>query len=135
MAITYYAAENGNLCLLTKLLDRGFDVNDRDRENGMTLLSLSCYNGHVECARVLIERGADIDSGDDSQWTALHYAVYGDHVECTRLLLECGANRDIADCRGRKPIDLYSKDNQEIGDLLLGGGCATKAAKPRSKIN
>ena len=75
--------------------------------NGCTALHLATWNGHVECAEILVanDRGTDVNTGEhtssielqtDSGFTALHLSVSGtaeDALQITRFLVLCGANR------------------------------------------
>ena len=45
---------------LKQLLDDGADINEED-ECGKTPLWIACRNGEYECAKLLIERGADLN--------------------------------------------------------------------------
>jgi ankyrin repeat protein len=46
---------------------------------------------HLECVRVLISRGADVNKADVEGCTPLMVASLGGHTDCVRLLLEAGA--------------------------------------------
>lgn len=58
----------------------------------MTALHVASYKGELEVAKLLIERGADLDSRSRAGWTALHYALREGHPEVVRLLLHHGAD-------------------------------------------
>src|SRR4029078_12747846 len=47
--------------------------------------------GALEATRLLLERGADVNRGNDYGWTKLHQAGYGDDRELAELLLAGGA--------------------------------------------
>ena len=42
--------------------------------NGWTALMLASNNGHKEIVELLIEKGAEVDRGDEDGWTALMIA-------------------------------------------------------------
>ena len=52
---------NRNLQIVELLLDRGAQINEQDN-NGMTALGWSAFWGSSEVARLLIDKGADIDT-------------------------------------------------------------------------
>lgn len=49
-------------------------------------------NGHIECVRVLLELGADINSEDNYGATPVWIAAQNGHFDCISLLCELGAN-------------------------------------------
>ena len=51
------AAKTGDIDAMTQLLDDGAEV-DRANEKGRTPLWIACLKGHVEVARLLLEKGA-----------------------------------------------------------------------------
>ena len=55
---------------------------------------MSCHQGHVEVARLLIENGADINKADDDGDTPLYASCQNGHLQTTRLLLLHGAEGD-----------------------------------------
>ena len=48
--------------------------------------------GHVDVARRLLERGADISAQDEDGSTPLHCASRNGHLNVARMLVECGAD-------------------------------------------
>ena len=53
---------------------------------------MACGNGHLEVVRLLLEKGADINSRNLFGETSLDIACYKGHLEIVRLLLERGAD-------------------------------------------
>lgn len=76
------------------LLSQGADPNLQTNEFGASVLAGLCYVDNVECARLLLEHGADPDRGrDESLETPLHHALARDaSVELVGLLIQHGAN-------------------------------------------
>lgn len=78
------------------LLDAGADINARNRHKfagpGNSPLSAAVYQQRNEVIRLLIERGADLNQGDNAGFTPLHLAIANGYVESARMLLEAGAN-------------------------------------------
>jgi len=87
-----HAARVGSAARAEFLLALGADVNARGAE-GVTALGCACKRGHLEVARMLLERGAHAGAGAGAApgTSPLMLACAGGHVECARLLLECGA--------------------------------------------
>ena len=86
------AIESGNREIVKYLLDQGAKVNDMRSFFGKdTAMIVAANNGKLDIARLLIERGANVNRGT-SLTTPIHSAVGNGDYEMTRLLLENGAN-------------------------------------------
>jgi len=68
---------------------------------GETPLMLAAINNHLELAKILIERGADVNKPG---WTPLHYAATRCHREMMRLLLDNEAYIDSESDNGTTPL-------------------------------
>jgi ankyrin repeat protein len=64
-------------------------------------LMMAALKGHLEIARKLIARGADVNK---TGWTPLHYAATGGHLEIMELLLEQHAYIDAESPNGSTPL-------------------------------
>jgi len=64
-----------------------------DKE-GQTALHLAADNGHVECTRLVLSKGAAVHLCNRYGNTALHLASDRGFADCARLLLEAGAAVD-----------------------------------------
>ena len=88
-----WAAENGDEATVRQLLDKGADVEKKDRYNDKTPLLLAAANGHEATVQLLLEKGADVEMevaplGQTSLWLA---ATNG-HEGVVQRLLEKGAD-------------------------------------------
>ena len=91
------AAYLGDVDQLTRHLDEG--TLPGDRTSGADLLSWAAYGGAAATAELLLDRGADADTG------ALHFAAGGGRLALVRLLLEAGADVNRRDpATGRTPL-------------------------------
>lgn len=106
----HYAANDGKLRLVRRLVELGADVNASNACWFRSVLSWAANNARVETIRWLLENGANPHSLD-----ALHAAAWGgsgcgrgaerEYAESLRLLIEAGADKN--DCRhhhGRTPL-------------------------------
>jgi ankyrin repeat protein len=62
----------------------------------------ACMHGHVEAARLLLEKGAEINTipgGFDYAGTGLHYAALNGHRAMVEFLLQKGADRRVKDTK------------------------------------
>jgi len=59
-----------------------------------------------ECVRLCLERGADINAGNDNGQTALHIAAAQRDASFIRFLVAHGARLDVKDKQGHTPLDV-----------------------------
>ena len=76
------------------LLSKGANPNTQTNENGASVLAGLCFVNQLECARLLLAHGADVNRGrDESMETPLHHALAGGaDIEVIRLLVDSGAD-------------------------------------------
>lgn len=87
----FAAARKGDAAAVKAFLDKGVNVNSKTRY-GATALSYACDKGHVEVVKLLIERGADVNSRDTFYGEVpLGWALSKGHAEIVKLLLNNGA--------------------------------------------
>jgi ankyrin repeat protein len=102
---------------LAELLDREPGLVTVRGTNGNDLLGLA---GDLESTRLLLERGADPNRGNDYGWTKLHGAGYSNRRELASLLLDAGARTDLS-ARGDGGTPLIAAlfwGHREVVDLL-----------------
>ena len=134
----HVAARVGDLAGVQAELDKGVDVNVKDRF-GFTPLREAAWYGHKEIAELLLDKGADVDAKDNNGgWIPLHYAAQKGHKEIAELLISKGADVNAKNKNGHTPLDTtqetYSFDSpevkaakKEITDLLRKQGGKTGA--------
>ena len=123
------AARSGHLTTIVLLLDKGVDVNSKDRIN-CTALHLAAYHGYAECVELLLARGADVDAVTCYGWTPLHCAAAHGHVHCGALLLARGASIGASGRGGRTPLYIAAKSGHAaFARMLLDSGAAVDSAK------
>jgi ankyrin repeat protein len=139
LAIEYGKREQEAIVLL--LLDRGADISMRcsDSRGGLTPLSHAAAKGFNNAVlRILIEKGADIESRDKQGRTPLLHAVQRLDFNETmiNLLLDEGANIESSDSTGRTPL-LWALHLGvswiKIVCLLIKRGANTESRDPHGK--
>ena len=115
--VLHYAANDGKISLVNRLIDRGADVNASHACWFRSVLSWAPNNARVATIRLLLDRGAQVHSLD-----ALHAAAWGgsacgegkerEYAESLKILIEAGA--DMNDRR-------HGKDRTPLA-VALGSG-------------
>ena len=108
------AAGDGDLLKVKFFIDTGaYGVNQVD-DNGYSPLSAAISYNHLQVAKFLIEKGADVNLESDNGLVALFYA---ETVESAKILIENGANIHVLDRRHRNVLD-HIMDEEECEDLI-----------------
>ncbi|XP_037692235.1 cortactin-binding protein 2 isoform X2 [Choloepus didactylus] len=117
------AAAQGNVTLLSMLLnEEGLDIN-YSCEDGHSALYSAAKNGHTDCLRLLLNAEAQVNAADKNGFTPLCAAAAQGHFKCVELLIAYHANIDLAADGGQTPLYLACKNgNKECIKLLLEAG-------------
>jgi ankyrin repeat protein len=121
--VTGFGLDLGNLppgvelsALIEQISQAGFGRPAKDG-GGLTALVLAAREDCMECARLLLDAGADVDQTTYYGWTALLTATQNRHYKLAAYLLEKGANPNIANKGGWTPLYLATDNrNIESGD-------------------
>ncbi|XP_054979674.1 cortactin-binding protein 2 isoform X2 [Sorex araneus] len=125
------AAAQGNVTLLSMLLnEEGLDIN-YSCEDGHSALYSAAKNGHTDCVRLLLNAEAQVSAADKNGFTPLCAAAAQGHFKCVELLIAYDANINHAADGGQTPLYLACKNgNKECIKLLLEAG-ADRSVKTR----
>ncbi|MCZ0944152.1 MAG: ankyrin repeat domain-containing protein [Gammaproteobacteria bacterium] len=124
------------LAVVDQLLDAGADLNARN-EGGGTALGSAVSFGLLEATTMLLDRGADPDTG-----TPLLSAATRPSVELTNLLLARGANPNARNTTfmyfhmaGDTPLHFVADSSGDTGviDALLSGGADPNARNSQGR--
>ncbi|MBW1810300.1 MAG: ankyrin repeat domain-containing protein [Deltaproteobacteria bacterium] len=121
---TLQAIRRGDLAEVELRLDNGCPV-DTTNQTSRTLLQHAIAAKQFEIARLLIERGADLNVRSKGRSTAgkqspLHMCVISNNIEFAKLLLDKGADVNGGEGTHLTPLHLVARtDNQEMAKLLL----------------
>jgi ankyrin repeat protein len=83
-------AKKGDTAKVNALLNKGADVNAKDKD-GKTALMAASEKGHTEIVKTLIDNGANVNAKSKIGSTALMLASLGGHTEIVQLLKKAGA--------------------------------------------
>ncbi|TGZ71555.1 hypothetical protein CRM22_002565 [Opisthorchis felineus] len=86
-SLLHYAADYGQPEICEYLLSKGADVNTPD-DYGVTPLLAAIYENHIDCARVLLEKGAKFLNTPDG----VSYLEVAESEKLRTLLREFGAS-------------------------------------------
>uniref|UniRef100_UPI00398EAF1D cortactin-binding protein 2 isoform X3 n=1 Tax=Pristiophorus japonicus TaxID=55135 RepID=UPI00398EAF1D len=104
--LLHQAAAQGNVTLLSMLLNEdGIDINPPDEEGSSALYS-AAKNGYTDCVTLLLTSGAQVDAVGKNLFTPLCAAAAVGHVGCTEVLIAYGANINYAAEGDQTPLYL-----------------------------
>jgi ankyrin repeat protein len=111
------AAYNDKFVMVSFLLKNGADVNYSTSQG--SILHSVAYKGNTEIAKLLIDKGANVDTPDQNGTTPLHYATMFSHNELATVLVKKGANPLKKDGTGQSALD-YAKSlkNKQLTALF-----------------
>ena len=115
------------------LIEKGAKV-DGATKNSETPLCYAAWEGHLEVARYLIEKGASVNP-NCGYTTPLFNSIRGDHYKVAELLISKGAAVNVRGEHGYTPLHTAV----EVGDaklvqLLLAHGADINARLPDTTI-
>jgi len=85
------AAAKGDTNTVKEMLDRGVKVDTRDLDVGVTALGHAAWFGHIDTAKLLIERGADVNAKKSDGTSVLALATTRNHKQMAEMLKRAGA--------------------------------------------
>ena len=118
-------AREGDMTGLLAALDAGEAVDGT--LGGYRALHLAILSGHVEVARCLVDRGADVNAADQYGGSPLHLCAVAralsdeDSARIARSLLERGARRDAVDEGKRTVAELAEIREKPLLRALVAG--------------
>ena len=102
---------------------------------GVSHFHITPEPAHTTLVRLLLDRGANVDSEDKERLTPLHLTASDGYTGIVRLLLNHDADRDAEDKEGWTPLHLASSDGHAITvRLLLNRGARLKNKKGRTPL-
>jgi ankyrin repeat protein len=131
------AAGKGDLRRVCELLETNPELaNQKDAVFGRTPLHWAARGVHLEILKILLEKGADPRSADNSKITALHSVSARSHKEAAALLLSKGADVNAVDDFGKTPLAYAVTANYEefVQFLVSKGGTVPIKGEPGRRL-
>jgi ankyrin repeat protein len=98
--------------LIHKLLDKGSDIESRNKHWSTALHFLSQHGGEAAVA-FMLERGADTTLKDADGDDALHCVALGGNKLAIQLLINQGADLTSKNFVGQTPVDLAEEQSHD----------------------
>ena len=110
----HWAAFKGRVEVAQVLLDHGANAKLETEEGETTLhiVSRGKYDSQeqgVSIARLLLERGVDVNARDKIGWIPLHMAAFHGRVGVAQVLLDHGANATLETKNGETALHIISR--------------------------
>src|SRR5919198_3010581 len=131
----FEAAATGRTDRMRELLDDDPSLANTFGDDGFHPLGLACFFGHVDAARLLLERGADVNAlsrNEHIQTAAIHAGAAAENkdestrYELVKLALEHGADPNLRQGGGDagfRAIDAARQNgDKRVEELLLKHG-------------
>ncbi|KAI8556613.1 hypothetical protein RHMOL_Rhmol05G0267700 [Rhododendron molle] len=148
LSALHLAAANGQIQVLSMLLDRGVNPDVLNRHKQSPLMLAAMY-GKTSCVERLLEARANILMFDSlHRRTCLHYAAFYGHPDCLQAILSAAHSSPVAnswgfarfvnirDKSGETPLHLAARQGQpECAHVLLDSGalaCASTGGQGRT---
>ncbi|KAI8556612.1 hypothetical protein RHMOL_Rhmol05G0267700 [Rhododendron molle] len=141
LSALHLAAANGQIQVLSMLLDRGVNPDVLNRHKQSPLMLAAMY-GKTSCVERLLEARANILMFDSlHRRTCLHYAAFYGHPDCLQAILSAAHSSPVAnswgfarfvnirDKSGETPLHLAARQGQpECAHVLLDSGALACAS-------
>ncbi|MDD5773688.1 MAG: ankyrin repeat domain-containing protein [bacterium] len=117
------AAEKNDIKTVKQLLDKGADVNVKDKY-GFNVLIKEAGSGHTEIVKLLLEKGAVVNAKTKGGYTALMAAAEQyNNTEILKMLLDKGAIINAKTDKGDNALIYAAREGHtEIVKILLAKG-------------
>jgi hypothetical protein len=116
------ATRKGDLTKMKAMLDAGQSIDFQTEKYMETALMHAADSGQPEAVKLLLQRGASINTVNYQGRTALFFSVYNYSPQIARELLNHNADPNIADKYGDTPLTIVVFQDPKLTRILLDGG-------------
>ncbi|XP_055506520.1 protein phosphatase 1 regulatory subunit 12A isoform X3 [Leucoraja erinacea] len=111
-AVFLAACSSGDAAEVTRLLERGSDINYANVD-GLTALHQACIDDNLDMVKFLVEHSANINQPDNEGWIPLHAAASCGYTDIALYLISRGANVAAVNSEGETPLDIAEEEAME----------------------
>ncbi|XP_078273262.1 protein phosphatase 1 regulatory subunit 12A isoform X3 [Rhinoraja longicauda] len=111
-AVFLAACSSGDAAEVTRLLERGSDINYANVD-GLTALHQACIDDNLDMVKFLVEHSANINQPDNEGWIPLHAAASCGYTDIAMYLISRGANVAAVNSEGETPLDIAEEEAME----------------------
>lgn len=111
------ASAQGDLAGLMEELDKGVDPNLKSASNSTPPLLLSVLNAHINTAKLLMKKGANLEGKDKFGNTSLHYTAKNGYKKIIAILIAQNVDVNAKNNAGETPLDIAA--DKETADFLI----------------
>lgn len=132
----YEAASIGDLDRVKSLIENKPSLVNSYAPDGFTPLGLSCFFGHIDVAKYLIEKGADASQASDNplKVAPIHSACTISNYEIAELLVLNGADINVREQADYTPLHIAAISGQtKLAKLLIENGAEINAKMTNGK--
>jgi hypothetical protein len=135
-ALLYYAAGGGCNDIVKEQLGKGYNPNDKhDVKHGeFTTLGYAAFHGQLETVKILLNKGADLDSAISGLQASASRQLRGGLSEPLTRKTYDKANRGIEMLSGLKPVTVV-KLHQEVSPIIKSDVDELPSAKVKANNN
>ena len=125
------AAKYGHFDLVKMLLEKGAQINKRNR-HGNTALMFAVQNNQTEIVKQLLEAGSDINDKNILGYTPLLYALDYNQTDLVKYLIEKGADVNVETKNDLSPLKIVQKAKDSVMvAFLIEKGAIEKVEKKK----
>ena len=103
-SLLHLNAKEGNAENVKKLIDRGANIEIKDKQHTSSPLLWALQNGHSKVVDILLQSGADKKAMNFYGTTALHFAAQSGQFELVEMLVKQGLDVNAKDNGDETPL-------------------------------